>query len=492
LVAGIVLAGGLSGPGISRASRLPSEIVERQSALAQLSAIVQVIERITAAQERTYRVEVHFESPEYLALQVEQTSGPSGWSANDSKLLIDGTTMLAVEPFPCPQLGGCVESPPRAIRVTGRDPFSQLNHAPLDVVIPTSVLKGAQAPSPLPDRVVAGRAAVGFEVIAAQARPLLHGYLEYGTWREVHDTDLVSIWVDAEYLTPLLVEVIAAPSADRDIWAARRGYEDGPEPYLSIEYQSVSFTAAPRPDIVIPTEVTESEGGFRPSDLAPPIELDMPLVSAGHLDGSLVSDLWAWSDGRAFLRLVQTGDWTGPGLFGSGGTPVEKIATEAGPVYLAGDDSAVFIHGDGYDTVITGSVAADELVAAAAALPGPHRPIPETWPEAPAIDTSGRRFYIPTGNPGFGDPIVHVGRRVITIDMFGGGSRWVRITQRDGDRISPPLDPDARAIDLRGLVARYSPTLGSLEWVEDGILFVVEAPGLSDAISIAESLTPSE
>ena len=247
VVVGVVLAGGLSGPGVSVAGRLPDEVIARQALLKQLSATFTVTERIKPGFERTYNGAVHFESPEYLALRVDQIEGPEGWSENDWALLVDNTTSLVTEPFPCPELGGCVESPPRSVRVVGRDPFSATVVAPLDVVIPAGVLKGAEEPPALPERRVAGRVAVGFEVSAAQARPLLDAFLRTGSWREVHDTDAVSIWLDSEYLTPLLVEVTAVQTPDRTLWAARRGDEDGHEPFLTIEYRSLSFAEEARP-----------------------------------------------------------------------------------------------------------------------------------------------------------------------------------------------------------------------------------------------------
>lgn len=491
VVIGVVLAGGLSGPGVSVAGRLPDEVIARQALLKQMSATFTITERIKPGSERTYNGAVHFESPEYLALRVDQIDGPGGWSENDWTLLVDNTTSLVTEPFPCPELGGCVESPPRSVRVVGRDPFSATVVAPLDVVIPAAVLKGAEEPPALPERTVAGRVAVGFEVTAAQARPLLDAYVRTGNWREVHDTDPVSIWLDSEYLTPLLVEVTAAQTPDRTLWAARRGYEDGREPFLTIEYQSLTFVEEERPSLDNTTDVSSRDSGFRPTALPTLIEPGMPLVSSGHIDGFVETEVWAWSDGRAWIRLDRTVNWAGTGLFGNSGLSVEGVATEQGVVYQAGDGSRVFVHGDGYDAVVAGSVATEELVAIAGMLPGPQRAVPASWPEAPIAEEAAERAYMPLGVPDFGEPILHSSNDALVIDLFGGGERAVRITQRAGDRISPPLDPDARAVRLRGVIARYSPTFGILEWVEDELLFTLEAPGLAltDAIEIAEALT---
>lgn len=490
MVIGVVLGGGISGPGVSLAGRLPEELVARQALLPRLSAAFSIIERIRPGAERTYSGDVHFESPEYLALSVEQISGPEGWQENSWTLLVDATTSLATEPFPCPALGGCLDSPQSSVRVVGRDPFSASVVAPLDVVIPSAVLKEAEEPFRLPSRTVADRDAVGFEVTAAQARPLLDAYFGTGNWRQVHDTDLVSIWLDAEHLTPLLVLVTAADTHDRAAWAARRGYEDGLEPYLTIAYRSVSFEPVGRPIVEPPSNVTERNSGFTPFTLPAPIDPGMPLVSSGRIDGLVDTEIWAWSDGRAWLRLDRTQGWPGPGLFGNSGQPVRARATTGQVVYQAGDGSKVFVHSDEYDAVVTGSAATEQLAAAAGSLPGPHLPVPGSWPEVPVADEVADDAYLPVGLDGFGDPILHSVHDVMVVDLFGGGERWARITQRSADRLPPPLDPDARAVSVRGGTGRYSPAFGVLEWLEDSTLFTIEAPGLSGeaVIEIAVAL----
>ena len=492
VLVGVILFGGPFAPDLSVAGRLPEEVVTRQALLGRLSATFQVSERIGRGVERTYRGDVHYESPEYLALRVSQVAGPTGWVENNWALLIDETSAWVSEPFPCPELGGCAGALGRSVRVVGRDPFSATVVAPLDVVIPTAVLKGAGDPLPLSERTIAGRVAVGFEVSAAQARPLLDAYLGTGNWREVNDTDLVSIWLDAEYLTPLMIQVTAASSPERAEWAARRGYADSAEPFLEVEYQSVSFGLVERPIVRVPANSAVRDSGFESTISPAPISLEMALVSSGRVQGFVETEVWAWSDGRAFMRLDRTMEWRGPGLFGNPGLPVKATTTDGGVAYLAGDGSRVFIHGDDYDAVLIGSVASEQLLAAASMLPGPHLQVPADWPEA--SQEIRPTIYLPSDVAGFDDPIIHSINDVTVIDLFGGGQRWVRITQQTGERISPPLDPDARAVQLRGLTGRYSPAFGALEWSEQGVLFTIEGQGLSltEIIGISETLARSQ
>lgn len=494
LIIGVVLAGGPSGPDVSAA--LAERVVSVQDRVMAFSGSFEIEEVITPEIRRRYRGQISFVSPEDVSLNIVETDSPAGWSENSVSYVVDATDSLTVEPFPCPELGGCVGSAPRISGTTGRDPFSTISPSPLDAVVPVSVLKGAVEPIRLPARSVAGLDTVAFQVTAAQARPMLDAYFRAGNFREIHDTDSVSVWLEAEHLVPVLVTIEASTSVDRTTWAAARGYVDGPGPYLILEFTELSFGSTRRQELAFPDDAVVTDAGYREVDLAPPISLEMDLVSAGRNVGLVTSEVWAWSDGRSWLRLDRTEDWTGPGLFGNPGLPVEGLPVEGlngpgGPVYLAGDDSAVFVRTGNYDAVITGSVSVDDLVAAASMLGGPFVAVPADWPEAPISPDSVQGAYLPFELDGFGPPVASSFKGVLVIDLFGGGSRTARITQRPGDQISPPFDPDARAVNTRGLIARYSPMFGLLEWVEDGTILTVEGKTLSlaEILIIAQSLT---
>lgn len=489
LIVGLIVAGGPSGPDISAA--LADRVVAGQDRVEALSGVFRIEELIARGTSRSYEGAIFFVSPEYVSLEITEVGAPAGWSENSVRYIVDASESLTIEPFPCPELGGCEAGTPRISGMTGRDPFSAVSPAPLDAVVPVSVLKGSVEPNGLPARSVAGFETTGFEVTAAQARPLLDAYFGSGNFRAIHDTDLVSVWLEGENLVPLLLTVEASSSAERDSWAAVRGYVDGPDPYLTLEFTELRFTSIPRREVAFPDAATVRDAGYREVALAPPIDLDMELVSAGRTVGLVSSEVWAWSDGRSWLRLDQTGDWSGPGLFGNPGLPVEEVTASGGPIYLAGNDSAVFIHSDNYDAVITGSVSVDDLIVAASLLDGPFEAVPADWPEAPISPDSIQGAFLPFGLEGFEPPIMSSFKGVLIIDLFGGGNRSARITQRPGDSISPPLDPDARAANVRGLIARYSPMFGVLEWVEDGTILTVEGKTLSlaEILTIAQSLT---
>lgn len=490
LLIGVVIAGGTSGPEISAA--LVNEVIARQDIVDQFSGSFVIEERIRAGAERTYRGTIAYSSPEYLAIVIDQIDAPVGWSENSVVRIVDTTTSLTIEPYPCPQLGGCRDGSVQARSLTGRDPFSALTPAPLDAVVPVEVLKGAPEPLRLPNRTLAGLETIGLEVTAGQARPLLDAYFDAGNFREIHDSDLVSIWLESNNFTPLLLSVTASSSPDRATWAAVREYDDDTSPYLTLEFESAGSEPIEKTPMTIPDGAVARNAGYAELSLPAPIEVGMPLVSSGRMQGLITSEVWAWSDGRSWLRLDVTDEWEGPGLFGNTGLPVQAVSSSQGTIYVAGDDSTVFVHSDEYDAVITGSVSGDELIAAASLLSGAHQSAPADWPEAPATTDQVSAAYLPMDLEGYGTPTVSAFQGVLVVDLFGGGDRSARITQRPGDRVSPPFDPDARTVISRGAVARYSPMFGVLEWVEDGTVFTVEGPSLEDLIAIAESLERPE
>ena len=466
-VIGAVVAGGLGGPQTSIAVELPEAIVAAQSAVHRLTASFTVAESITPDVRRTYAGELAYRSPEFLAIEVTQTSGPAGWPLNSWSLSIDGDTAAVSTPFPCPTLGGCPEGEPRTRITTGRDPFSVMVPAPLDAVVPSSVLRNGIEPERFVSGDLLGRPTLGFIVTAAQAGSLLDAYFEVGNWREVHPTDPVAIWLDRDSFIPLRVAVSPGGSTDRALWAARRGYVDEPgTPYLVVEYVAVDLTGE-----VANTgpsgEGAEVDAGFRSDpNLVPPADPGLPLVAAGTVRGRVMTTVWAWSDGRAWIRLDLTEEWAGPGLFGNDGSAVREIGSPGGPVFASGAGDKVYVHGDGFDALITGSVASAALEDFAGELPGVRLSLPTDWPEAPAKLGATARGWLPSGLTEYSEPIVRASGETVQVDLFAAGGRSVRIVSRPASLLSPPLDPDARAVEVRGTTGRYSPMLGLLEWTE--------------------------
>ncbi|MEX0667329.1 MAG: hypothetical protein WD313_03270, partial [Acidimicrobiia bacterium] len=496
-VIGAVVAGGIGGPRTSFAIELPEAVVAAQAAVHRLTASFTVTESITPDARRTYLGELSYRSPELLTIEVTQTAGPVGWPVNSWSLAVDGETAVLSTPFPCPTLGGCPEGGPRTRVTTGRDPFSVIVPAPLDVVVPSSILRNGIEPERFDSAELLGRPTVAFIVSAAQARSLLDGYFKAGNWREIHPTDLVAIWLDRDSFIPLQVAVTPGGSADRMLWAARRGYLDEPgTPYLVVEYVEVDLTSE-----VVAMDPVEGgvvvDAGFRTDmDLVPPVDPGLPLVAAGTVSGRVATTVWAWSDGRAWIRLDLTEEWAGPGLFGNDGSAVRPFETSVGPIFGSGGGDKVYVHGAGFDALISGSLESATLEDLANDLPGVKLFLPADWPEAPADPGAVERAWLPDGMTEYSEPIVRASGEIFEADLFAAGGRSVHIVSRPATTLAPPLDPDARAVEVRGTIGRYSPMLGLLEWTEgDTSVSIGSATAsLDELLAIALSLItpPSE
>jgi hypothetical protein len=216
----------------------------------------------------------------------------------------------------------------------------------------------------------------------------------------------------------------------------------------------------------------------------------MPIVASGRLEGVVPSDVWAWSDGRAWVRLDRAADWQGPGLFGNLDGVVTPLALPGGTGYRAADGSAIYIHAADQDLVISGSVGYEELLALAESVLIAGQPVPADWPESTAGVSEGVDLVVASDLAGFTAPITKKAGDTLVIDLVGSGSRAARITQQPGGFLRPPFDPDARAVAVRGTVGRFSPSLGLLEWAEAGVVISVASRQLSvtELIEIANAL----
>jgi hypothetical protein len=491
-VIGAVVAGGIGGPRTSVAVELPEAVVAAQSAVHRLTASFTVTESIAPNVQRTYLGELAYRSPEYLAIEVTQTGGPVGWPLNSWSLSIDGETATTSTPFPCPTLGGCLDGESRTRVTTGRDPFSVIVPAPLDAVVPSSVLRNGNEPERFDSGDLLGRPTVAFIVSAAQADSMLDAYFEVGNWREIHPTDLVAIWLDRDSFIPLRVAVSPGGSTDRMLWAARRGYIDElGAPYLVVEYANVDLTSEVGADLDPSEDGAVVDGGFRPDmSIVPPVNPGLPLVAAGTLSGRVPTTVWAWSDGRAWIRLDLTEEWTGPGLFGNDGSAVRALDRPDGPIFGSGGADEVYVHGEGIDALITGSLEWAALEDLAGQLPGAKLPLPADWPEVPAAPGEVEQAWMPTGLAEYSEPIVRASGGTVEVDLFAAGGRSVRIVSQPAAMLSPPLDPDARAIEVRGITGRYSPMLGLLEWTEGetSVSIGSATASLDELLAVAASL----
>ena len=516
-VAGALLGASLVG-GLRPGSRpapvaadLPRRVVAAQTSLDTLTARVEVVERgfHPGVPRRTFSGDLAYRAPEALALRLEDTTTyPSAaWPRNDVALVVDGSREWDSGPAPCPReaLPSCVPPGPRVRVVTGRAPFDPDAPAPLDLVLPVASFAGDAGVPEVGERAIDGRPAVGVEVTAAQVDPLLSGLRRAGAWRAIDPGDTVRLWLDRSTLVPLEVDVFPAETAERRRWAAAQGYADEPgAAILTVRFRDVrvngpvaagAFPAAPagarerpggfedRPWVAISTpQPTALPAGMRP-------------YRAGVRGGTAVR---TWSDGRLWIEVQTSTTWPGGRLFGDLGDVVRRVPAGDGVAYVGEGGRIVGLHGPEVDAAVTGSASAPDLLRVAASLGIAGREVPAGWAEAATATVDTARAAVPglllaRRVDGFGEPGVRVDDGVVSLAYMGPGAEGFLLVESAGSSLTPPLDADVEGLSVRGLPARYTRSLGALEWIERGKVVALRSHtlGLTQLAAVAGSLRPA-
>ena len=198
-----------------------------------------------------------------------------------------------------------------------------------------------------------------------------------------------------------------------------------------------------------------------------------------HRQGTIVDkgpdvEVIAWSDGRAWLKLRTTRQWTGTGLFGDLGPVVRRVDLgEGGVGFVDPGGRTLAIHAADSDLVLTGTVTEAELIEVARSLEVVGIEVPAHWPEAEARDAPPPGVLVPPEVAA-----VHVDGEVVVIVVAGPGSTGYRLVQRPGPTLKAPQTGAVVAAEVRGIAGRYNPGRGSLEWDEGGYIVLLSSPGL--------------
>lgn len=485
-------------------------VLESQRAVTQLSAHVSIVERgwHPEVPVRMYQGDIRYASPESLALQLDdRTVYPDAmWPDSDVTVVSDGPVGWTRAHRSCPRASvpECLAEEPVVRSTVAREPFPDASPLPLDVIVPVkSFLRGNDVD--VETATVNGRDAVGMTVEVAQVRPLLDGFFGDGTWRDVYPADRVDLWLDAATMVPLRIVVRAADDSGRSEWASRRGYSDvAGDAVLEVELTEVDLTTSPDNSWFPPPPVTASErvAGFSPDrtvaqSLRPSSLPDgMRLVRSGHVARTGIRSA-SWSDGRAWLKIRATDAWDQERLFGDlTGVAREVDVGAAGVIYTDERGERVSIHGAASDFVVTGSLSEEELVEVAASMGVKGMRVPSSWDEASSMSVEALAatrpdLLVPRDLEGFSSSAARLEGDGTRISYAGAGDRGFTVVQEPSARLGPPLDVDAREIEVRGTRARWNPTLGTLEWVEDGatVSIVSDTLGIEQLVSIANSLS---
>jgi predicted anti-sigma-YlaC factor YlaD len=522
LLVGAVVGAAVVGFGADRepdtaAANLSAEVLDAQHDVHSLIAGVEVVERGWHADvaTRTYHGQLAYRAPESLAVNlVDETAYPSmAWVPNDVTVVVNEDSSWASGPAGCPRelLPACTPRAPRVWAVTEREPFSEAMPAPLDLIVPVVSFEGSAETTVIATGERAGRDAQLVEVSAAQAEPLLAVLRQAGNWREVHPTDRVQIWLDDETLVPLELNVFASTDPNRADWAARLGYSDDPDvPILELRLTDVAINDEPAPDAfpLVPADAVLQNQGFRDlpvRETGIPRPDGLPDGMNSHRAGAIETAggpsvfVRSWSDGRAWVTVRVTREWSGGRLFGDVGEPVRAVTlVGGGAAYVGPGGTRVGIHGGDdqglVDAVVAGSLAEGDLVQIAAGLGIEGQPAPPEWPEAGTASLADAEaalpgLLLPVSPEGFEAPGIRIGPDgLVELAYDGPGARSFVLVEAPGTSLAASLEGDAHGVALRDTTARYSPGRGELEWVENDLVISLR----SDALTVAELVALAE
>lgn len=507
-VAAALLAGLIAGALMSGFGRLASLQAHElralydlaSPALGGLSADLRVVERgwHPAVGERHYRGKLTYSAPESLAISlIDETVYPnSQWQANNVDLrFVDGDFFVR-STLSCPvsALPNC-QPEPIVRAIAGLKPFDETVLTPLEMIGPSRSLTWWSGISVLGETELASRSVIQVETTVSGS-DILTAITEHGGWREMHPTDRALIWLDRQTLAPLRIEVFAARSPERQLWAGRHGYQD-PErdPFFVVEIDSLDLGGF---EVEVELGTDALSGGF--SEVETPIPMpSLPADFADHRQGQWLLPeggiVWArsWSDGRGWVMIESTREWRDSHLFGLPSPFVQPLALPEGRIgYLSADHNRLALHSDDEDVVISGSVPVETLVTVAASLDIQGQEVPADWEESDVVaaDSIPSGTLVPDVSGWSMAGLVDGERRVML--LVGSGNQNVLIEAEPGDRLDSPTGPDFSEVEVRSTTGRYDAGTGTLEWIEGGVVVRMRSSSVSleTLIEIAESMKP--
>lgn len=530
------------------AQEIPRLLVETAVSLEGYRATFEVTERnwTRTVRERRFLVDMAFRAPEALRVEVRDlTAYPSAaWPRNDLLLVTDGRRWLASGPDPCPPpaLPACPSGGPVQRFVVGRPPFHAESSAPTDLIVPMTVLAAQDRVEVVgPGRVevmgpgpAAARDAVVVQLEFRDASPLFQSFSFLGSWRPFFPHDPVLVWLDRETWFPLRFEVFPQPGPSRAQWASQLALprEDPARPLLQAVVRTLSEAAPPAHLFAVHPGPRATDLGFRDVPVgrlvrggeAPPLPRDTAGLEVWRA-GRFVSprpfrqSVVAFADGLGWLTVTRVTGWDRRAPFGVGPL-AEPVALANGVGYYepatATSPRRVALHTAAGELLVAGSLPRASLLRVAGSIPVQTRRLPRAWLvrrwpggvvrsglwPGEAVRAVPFETLVPaTLPPGYAPAVAEVaeGPRVsgLTLvfrrpaaELDGDG---LRLYQAAGQGLSPPTEPGAQAVELRGTVGRWLPDAQVLEWVEDGVYRSLSGAGfdLPTLLHLAASLHPA-
>jgi hypothetical protein len=521
-VAAAVLVAGL--PGLRRSpppalgTEIPRGIVAASTEVRSYRATFRVVEHgfHRRVPRRVFLADVAFRAPERFRSHVTDLTSYPGrrWPSNDVTLAVDGSRWVLDAPRGCPReaLPSCAPAGRDVDRVTGRPPFDGDAPLPTDIVLPVRTLAGSGRVAVGGVDTILDHDAVVVELAYRDAAPLF-GFLQSGgLWRPFFPHDRVRVSLDQESWFPLAFQVMAAASPERARWARANALPEERPGSVLLRAETVEFGPGP-PEEWAPAGATAAvpprDLGFREREAvgvpAPEHLGGLDPYRHGTMPGTgTIPDLAvrSYARGLSWLVITATGDWDGPSLFGNVTDLSQRVPVGIGIGYYEPATGTLgrrlALHTDSWDLEIESNLPRRDLLAVAASLPVVGRDVPSRWldqvPVRSAL-TASPFALMPSALPLDYRPWAADvdGRNTVTIWFRRPGAEpgpGIVLHQVRGGELPPPLEGEVLAVGVRGVVGRYSPARGQLEWVEPGVYRSLGggALDLGGLLRVAESL----
>ncbi|MGQ0670515.1 MAG: zf-HC2 domain-containing protein [Actinomycetota bacterium] len=483
---------------------------------------------------RELTMSVWFQAPDRFRLDVaDHTQYPGDdWTPTDLSLVVDGSSSYSAAPGPCPAgVLGC--SAQRTI-VRNRVPFSGSAVVPTDLVLPITTLTDGSRIEVGGTEALLGHRAVRIELPFERATPLFPFLRLGGSWRPFYSQDRVVLWLDADEWFPLQYRVFPARSPERAAWEFRFGlpHESPDRAIFEVTNLHVSERTPDPATFAIPSGRSSADGGARvilitdvrnetgfdpltPADVAglDLYQVVLPPSPAGQPNETLIT----YTQGLSWLKIGETRTWGGRSLFGPVGPHAEEVKLPNGGVAYyepATEEQGrrLSLHAAGTDLYLETNLSREELVEVAASLPVRGEMLPEGWLLQRSAEGEAERVTLGQAveelafpvlvpeelPPGYGLASAELVRLTGATSLnvyfqqadsaLGGGT--IRMHAEAAVELPPASSATQFTVEVRGFEGRWTPARAQLEWVEDGVYYSIDAPGLElvELLAMAESL----
>lgn len=500
----------------ARAAAITERVRAAARALSSYHAVFDIEERGWHPQvpQRRFRAELWFRAPEELRLSLRDlTTYPAAgdWPSNDVDLVVRPGRWWLSEVTSCPTqaLPGCGRATIEERSVVNRPPFDDDTRLPTDAILPLETLAESEGVQVLGSGTVAGHSAQRITLPYRQAAPLIASLQPGGSWRPLHPLDRVEVWLERETWFPLRIEVRAAANPERAAWALRHDLGREPAGRLLFRARAIGFDE-PRAFAArvfdAPVSGIVRDGRFAPGRAG---ALPRPGFLAGlspYRSGRIGSvSVLSYARGLSWLRLTGERGPAVPSL------RAEELRLPNGgwAYYLpsgAGLSRRLDLYGDGWHLALESNLPRATLIDIASSIPLQSERAPRVLREGalsvrrldaaearalgfvrwPGWLPEGYRARVATLARSNGTRTLTVYFRRAETELDGVG---IRLTQAPAAAL-PPTSERLLAVWVDGVLGRWSPERGELEWVEGGVYRAVAVPSfdVATALRIAEGL----